>query len=92
MVFDWDSVEWHFCKLLTSKIPINRRGISVIFHFKNQSGIFVKFWLRKSEGIFVNMIPKKFRKILEKSLNLEIENLTKYNSFFHEIFSIGSRI
>ena len=37
-------------------------------------------------------VPKKFRKIVEKSLNLEIEYLTKYNFFFHEIFSIGSRI
>ena len=34
-------------------------------------------------------VPKKIRKILEKSMNLEIEYLTKYNSFFHEIFSIG---
>ena len=41
-------------------------------------------------------VPKKFRKksrkILEKSLNLEIEYLTKYNSFFYEIFAIRSRI
>ena len=34
----------------------------------------------------IGKVPKKFkkfsRKILEKSLNLEIEYLTKYNSFF----------
>ena len=44
----------------------------------------------------IRKVPKKFRKnsrkIQEKSLNLEIEYLTKYNSFFHEIFSSGSRI
>ena len=37
-------------------------------------------------------VPKTFRKILEKSLILDTEYLIKYNSFFHEIFSIGSRI
>ena len=39
---------------------------------------------------------EKSMKILEKFqkkyLNLEIKYLTKYKSFFHEIFSIGSRI
>ena len=37
-------------------------------------------------------IQKNSKQIIEKSLKLEIEYLTKYKAFFYEIFFIGSRI
>ena len=75
----------------------NQSGISVNFHLKNYSGIFINFYFKNQSGIFINMLkirkfPKYLEKISEKSLNLKIEYLTKYNSFFLKIFSIGSRI
>ena len=71
------------------------------FSIKKLEGHFYKFQSQKLEWHFRNYAqnrksPEKFiknsRKILEKSLNLEIEYLKKYNSCFHEIFSVGSRI
>ena len=54
--------------------------------FISKKGHFYEFSLQKSEKL-----SRNFYKIREKSVNLEIEYLTKYNSFFCEIFSIGSR-
>ena len=54
-------------------------------------GLYYKFLLKKLEGYFCKNAqnkksPKNSKKILEKSLNLEIEYFTKYNSFFHKKF------
>ena len=90
-------LSWVMLDLLRSQsllAPFSTTSLSIkkcsssdlnLLYFKKQSVIFINM-------LKIRKVPKKFkinfRKILEKSLKLEIQYLTNYNSFFYEILSI----